>query len=741
MKKSTTGVENNSQRLSILSRLSSPFAPKKPRNVSDYSIELQEPYKTFAPGDRIKGHVVLNVERPVRITHLTICLHAVVKVLINGRIPGESTNRWRSYLATGQGKWGEAYFGNGLAALFKDEVVLAGEGYLSASSYIFNFDLELPTQRLPSSIDFQYGCISYMLSSTLTRPTSLRPSNFLPTSRCERVITVRDTIDVAYLPQSVPQVIPLDTIHRKSRRTKITITSRLSDSSNRTRRQQSSIPSSTTSESSDGTPQSPSISDASCAITSRRRTHVDGQSNTSSDEAAIAPGATVEMLQSGCLPGDVVSVKVTINLGRHFQNPQGIILTLYRECHIDLHPAIPLGSWQNGNKPEEYEDYYPRSRTGLAGLSLSSGGSSKVFRQDISQKSTALYADRRGFATTVKASVHVPEGVFPTIATVPGRMIDFKYYVEIIIDLRAKSTIQGHIRPRLNMVNSVPSLGSAESRFDPQLGQSDVKYPLDWGLPFLETSQIRREKGVVTHVSEVVVGTRDSQRSRLKKINHSQAGDELQRESFQRNTNATNDEIDFDLQGPGYLSYHDPDHANRPQLSDAIDFASVHDVPAPEIEDAVDEKSRLRRAEELLLPSAPPEGRLPLSPARANGQPSAPAAFDDNDSMQGIDQAGPSAPAYGRSSVTFHPDIAASRLHFPSENSYEEIATNGALEDKQELERQRLQARASSPDGDAVGGEPAVASAPVLDEDGPTEYVPSLMGRQHQTENLPQYRA
>ncbi|KAL9006638.1 MAG: hypothetical protein Q9188_000598 [Gyalolechia gomerana] len=762
MKRSMTGIENNFQRLSILSRLSSPFAPKRPRNVSEYSVELEEPYKTFAPGDRIKGHVVLKVERPVRITHLTICLHGVVKVLINGRIPGESTNRWRSYLATGQGKWGEAYFGNGLAALFKDEVVLAGEGCLSASSYIFNFDLELPKQRLPSSIDFQYGSISYMLSSTLTRPTTLRPSNFLPTSRCERIVMVKDSIDVAYLPQSVPQVIPLDTIHRKPRRTKITATSRLSDSSNIRRSQQSFIPSSTTSETSNETPQSPSISDVSCVstvssgrndhesgsipVTSHGSTHVDGQSNTSSDEAAIIPGATVEMLQSGCIPGDVISVKVTINLGRHFQNPQGIILTLYRECHIDLHPAIPLGSWQNGNKQEKYEDYYPRSRTGLAGLSLSSGGSSRVFRQDISQKSTALYVDRRGFATTVKASVHVPEGVFPTISTVPGRMIDFKYYVEIIIDLRGKSTIQGHIRPRLSMLNSVPSLGSGESRFDPQLGQNDVKYPLDSSVPFLETSQIRREKGVVTHVFEVVVGTRDSQRSRLKKADYSQVGGELQRESFQPSTNATNDDIGSDLPSPGYLSYHAPEnircyHANHPEVSHAIDFAPVHDVPAPEVEDDVDEKTRLQRAEQLLLPSAPPQGRQPLSSVHTNGQPSAPAAFDDNDFTQGIDQAGPSAPAYGRSSVALHPDTAASQLHFPYENSHEETPDNDALEDKQELERQRLQAQASSPDGDAVGGEPAPASAPVLDEDGPTAYVPQPMRQQRQTETLPQYRA
>ncbi|KAL9592560.1 MAG: hypothetical protein Q9179_006594 [Wetmoreana sp. 5 TL-2023] len=152
MKVSSTRADNF-QRLPILSRLNISGAPKTPRNVSEYGIELEDPYRTFASGDRIRGHVVLNVERPVRITHLTICLHGVVKVLKNGRIPGESSSRWRSYLATGQGKWGEAYFGNGLAALFKDEVLLAGDGCLAAGSYVFEFDLELPLHRLPSSID------------------------------------------------------------------------------------------------------------------------------------------------------------------------------------------------------------------------------------------------------------------------------------------------------------------------------------------------------------------------------------------------------------------------------------------------------------------------------------------------------------------------------------------------------------------------------------------------------------
>ncbi|KAL8721264.1 MAG: hypothetical protein Q9225_002006 [Loekoesia sp. 1 TL-2023] len=754
-----TGIENNFQRLSILSRLNSPFTAKKPRNVSEYTIELEEPYKTFAPGDRIRGHVVLNVERPVRITHLTICLHGVVKVLKNGRIPGESISRWRSYLATGQGKWGEAYFGNGLAALFKDEVVLAGDGCLSASSYIFNFDLELPTERLPSSIDFQHGCISYMLSSILTRPTALRPSNLMPTSRCERSVTVKETIDVALLPHTVPQVIPLDTIHRKPRRTKTTVNSQRSGSPNLGRTQLSQIPTfpgSTISEASDESPQSPSISDVSCISTvssgrndygnglipavRRGNTHGDGHSTTSSDEPVLAPSATVEMLQSGCLPGDVVSARVTVHLGRPFKNPQGIILTLYRECHIDIHPAIPLGPWQNGNK-QEYEDYYPKSRTGLGGLSLSSGGSSRVFRQDISQKSTALYIDKQTLTAIVKASIHVPEEVFPTISTVPGRMIDFKYYVEIIIDLRGKSTIQEHFLPRLNMVNSVPGLGPGESGLDSQSGHGDVKLQLGSGIPFFETSQIRREKGVVTHISEVVVGTRDSRRNRSKKAVYNQACSEPETERFQRNADGISDDVEHDLQEFRCSSYHENgDYAGHLTNSHAIDFAPAHDVPAPEIEDHVDEKNRLQRAEELLLPSAPPQNGEPLS-LDAPDQPSAPAAFDDLGFVQGMTQAGPSAPAYGTSSAVFNFDTLASASQCTGGHADEESFNNDHLEDKQELERRRLQAQASSPDSATMGCTPDEASAPVLDEDAATQYMPQPIGQQHQAENLPQYMA
>ncbi|KAL9020419.1 MAG: hypothetical protein Q9185_002294 [Variospora sp. 1 TL-2023] len=654
MIRSVAGIENNPRRLPLLSRLNNTFAPKKPRNVSEYSIELEEPYRTFAPGERIRGHVILTVERPVRITHLTICLHGVVKVLKNGRIPGESTNRWRSYLATGQGKWGEAYFGNGLAALFKDEVVLAGDGCLTASSYRFNFDLELPTNRLPSSID-----------------------------------------------------------------------------------------------ASDGSQQSPSMSDSGCVSmvdssrnnvengsdfeTRRASTNIDGHSTGSSDEATTA---SIEMLQSGCLPGDTVSVKVSINLGKHFKNPEGIILTLYRECHIDIHPAIPLGSWQNGRK-QQYEDYYPKSRTGLGGLSLSSGGSSRIFRQDISQKSTALYVDKHTCSSTVKASVHVPDGVFPTISTVPGKMIDFKYYLETIIDLRSKSAIQERILPRLSMVNAVSSFSPSESGLDPRATYEAEQLPMNSGFAFLDTSQLRREKGVVTHISEIVVGTRDSRRGRLRKVDYKQDQGELQAEDSPEYTSPTYDDV------PNSEPFSHPNPENLRQNvnledSHAIDFAPIYDVPAPDVEDYVDEKTRLRRAEELLLPSAPPQDGEPTS-SDDTGQPSAPAAFEEQDFMPGL-----SAPAYDGVLAISHCNSTITASQASAAYSHEGNVMNGDQEDKQELERRRLQGLASSPHASPiVKASDLEASAPVLNEDilaGHMAESSQSSGHELHEEDLPRYQ-
>ena len=90
--------------------------------------------------------------RPIRITHLVVCLHGFVKVFANAKLPTNIVSRDGGFLGGGAGKRGSEYFGNGFASLFENEVPLGGEGRLEVGSFEFEFDLEFPSAGLPSSV-------------------------------------------------------------------------------------------------------------------------------------------------------------------------------------------------------------------------------------------------------------------------------------------------------------------------------------------------------------------------------------------------------------------------------------------------------------------------------------------------------------------------------------------------------------------------------------------------------------
>jgi len=142
----------SSTRPSLFSRFTSPLK-KHARNLIDFQIEPDEPYRQYSPGDWVKGSVVLVVLKPVRVTHLTVCLHGNVRVFkhpngANDAVPeaGPVASSRRAH-----------YFGNGHASLFQDEQTLCGEGRLEPAQYRFNFELLFPSKGLPSSIDVCYA--------------------------------------------------------------------------------------------------------------------------------------------------------------------------------------------------------------------------------------------------------------------------------------------------------------------------------------------------------------------------------------------------------------------------------------------------------------------------------------------------------------------------------------------------------------------------------------------------------
>jgi hypothetical protein len=95
--------------------------------------------------------VVLTVVKPIRLTHLTVCLHGFVRVF---KSPNGANDPMPDLgLTASSNPRKSQYFGNGHASLFQDEVTLCGEGRLDIGVYEFNFELEFPRKGLPSSVD------------------------------------------------------------------------------------------------------------------------------------------------------------------------------------------------------------------------------------------------------------------------------------------------------------------------------------------------------------------------------------------------------------------------------------------------------------------------------------------------------------------------------------------------------------------------------------------------------------
>ncbi|EOA80740.1 uncharacterized protein SETTUDRAFT_24256, partial [Exserohilum turcica Et28A] len=534
-----------------------------------------------------------------------------------------------------------SYFGNGFVSLFEDEVVLCGEGRLSEGIYHFNFELEFPSKGLPSSIDFERGTISYMLTATLTRPTTISP-----TASCDTKVYLTDTIDIAPVPQLKPRVISLEPI---SRRTRNKSRKQPVEGAPQTPNGTNPGPPASTLDSGladdpDG-PRSPSASDVSYG-SQRSNGNASGTEygirsiNTVTDGSASQSGArtapkgktitaTIDVLKGGFLRGDQIPIKITVNHTKHIRSLKGIIITLYRLARVDMHPALPVAPNSKGDKTKS-EEYYPKSRTGLGGLSLSSAGSSHTFRKDLCQSFAPLFVDPRTLMAEVKCSVRVPDEAFPTISNVPGAMISFKYYVEVVVDIQGKLTGLDRMVANAGLVN-VPSAtgGLATAGDDASGGMFST-----WGGVFVDTDQIRREKGIVTALFEVVIGTKDSDRNGKRKQTpgyHNHNGPYGHYPGYaDPNGEQEYDPYyyDYDENGQYYDYGYDQGYDGVPGYDHYAPGTTVSfQVPAsvPEEEQEISEKERLRRAEERLLPSQPPPAAGPSMPSRG-GQQSIPAS-------------------------------------------------------------------------------------------------------------------
>ena len=147
---------------SFFSRLASPLRPRT-RNIADFHIRLKEPHRQYSAGDHVKGHVVLSVIKPFRITHLTVALHGYVRAFKSAGAAAQLGPVNPAIASTGDGGRSIRYHGNGHASLFQDEQVLCGDGRLKPMRYEFEFDLIFPAKGLPSSIDVRLNYLVYLM--------------------------------------------------------------------------------------------------------------------------------------------------------------------------------------------------------------------------------------------------------------------------------------------------------------------------------------------------------------------------------------------------------------------------------------------------------------------------------------------------------------------------------------------------------------------------------------------------
>lgn len=422
--------------------------------------------------------------------------------------------------------------------------------------------------------------------------------------------------------------------------------------------------------------------------------------------------ATVELLKGGCLPGDLLPVRIRVDHNRRMKSMHGVIVTLHRQGRVDYAP--PASLFTNLSKEEarklEHEEMYPKSRTGLGGLSLSAAGSCSVFRKDLSQTVTPLIIDPTTLSANIATSVRVPEDAFPSIKDVPGGLIAFKYYVEVIVDLGGKLDGPSQGSPKQSGRTGPLSMSGAGAA--PGVGPHDTQLSrlANWNGTIVDTDHLRREKGVISVSFEVIVGNVDTIRSTSKPVVRPALP--VQPPSDQAQVNETpetnyeghdgyEDTEAYDEGGSPWTpydlsqTYFPPGSSTEaPQYGyDAhIPQAPVY-VPPPQPPDhsGLSDKERVREAEQRLFPSRP--SVLP------------------QESVAGPSRVTPPSRSNVQSPTLEAPVGESSGAEEPSAPTLAELsdaAHANHTDDKQEMERRRLLAEASAPpempEDSAIGG-------------------------------------
>lgn len=150
----SNAIPETKQKRSLSSTIGSLFNAKG-AHVNSFAIELEgNGLRTYGPGDIVSGTVILDVGRPLGVTHVTVSLSGFVDVFKNHRSRAKAPSEAEHNKRSRGNRWTSEYYGDGFASLFEQEVVICGEGRLDPKTYHFQFEIAFPNQlSLPSSIE------------------------------------------------------------------------------------------------------------------------------------------------------------------------------------------------------------------------------------------------------------------------------------------------------------------------------------------------------------------------------------------------------------------------------------------------------------------------------------------------------------------------------------------------------------------------------------------------------------
>jgi hypothetical protein len=355
----------------------------------DFFIELENPHKSYNPGETVQGSVVLVLNKSQRVATISCGIQGVILIrnnLVKGksvkhvlfedsvvlwgeadksappirarRESRESISTHSTAHSTGSSSLASCLSTNSLDlevsltstsqpmvvdnprvnanrsspslvdSVNSSSAVEEVHPTLPRGEHVFAFEFNLPERGLFNSLEFERGAISYVITAIYNRSGPA-----VPAVTAEKALSIICPIDISTLPP--PKVTSLTVDVHKKRKGHGSIT------------------------------------------------------------------LAVELPRRGYLRGESVPVKVSVQHFKHIRSVSGIIVTLSR---------ISLVSAE--------------------------GAEAQSFRKDLSQTISPLYTDPVTFFSTMTTNIRIPPETFPT--TKGHQVISFQYCIEVVVDLAGK---------------------------------------------------------------------------------------------------------------------------------------------------------------------------------------------------------------------------------------------------------------------------------------------------------------